>query len=201
LFLWAGTTGNKKLAGGKKRMNLNKADIILLKNGTGLDDEAIELGGGTIYYHAAGIVNTDGTLIEMTGNGVAKNNIGTEYLGKTAFDVFRLIAPMPFSVIQGIADYAETELSRKVPYNWGAIIGEGFKSILGWVGIKMTANPFNAKSDFDCSEFWSDAYLSQDINLCPLIADESLVAPGDLGKSLLLKKVYAVGNKGNIVAC
>lgn len=176
---------------------LQKGDIGLVIGNT-ITDELIKLGTHSPYNHAFLIVDTQGTVIEMQGSGIWKNSLSGGYIRKCNFDIYR--TNYPFDILNNVCDDAYQELARKIKYNWGAIVGETFKSILGFFHIPFQKNPFSAPSQDDCSEFVNDMFRAQgkQFDLCPQIADESLVAPGDIAKGGQCFKVYSFDVHGNV---
>lgn len=157
---------------------LRQADLIFVR-GKGLSDRVIENITHSPYSHVAGIVK-DNELVESQFPG------GVRYQALDAYDGYADIYTcdaLSDEQRQGIVAYVLSKLGAR--YSLEEI---------GWELVHFALH-FDLPSPDDgtcedCSQLWSDAYLSVGVDLCP--GGPAIRAPGDLAKSPLLRMVASI---------
>lgn len=157
-------------------MELKPCDLILVKN-KGFISDTIEEITHSPYSHVAGVIDSDGTLVEAEGF----EKTGQVPISKyTDYDVYRyegLTKRQEYEIL----GYINGQIGSR--YDYFLLVIEFFRYVFHT--ILPYKEPFGSHI---CSCLWFDAFKSVGINLCSDI-DSKYPSPADVSQSKLLKKI------------
>ena len=152
---------------------MRAGDILLFRGNSGIG-KIIQWGTKSKYSHIALCVSPKMNLaIEAQGTVRARDI----RLIKTPYDIFRIKEEYDYN-LDKVISFLVSKLNHKYDY-----LGVIFLGILKLFRLKKTANKWQKKRDYFCSELIWEAFAYEGLNIVPDKKEGSIVSPGDIAKS------------------
>ena len=156
---------------------MKAGDILLFHRNTGFS-KLISWGCRSIYSHCAVCVNADMNLaIEAQGR-----VRGEDIRRMTEYDVFRVKEVYPYE-LDDVVSFLVGKLNSRYDY-----LGVIFLGFLKLIQFKRSANKWQKKNDYFCSELVSTAFRVGGLDLVKHIGD-SVTSPADIARSEVVRRV------------
>jgi len=156
---------------------MKAGDILLFHRNTGFS-KLISWGTNSIYTHVAVCVNADMNLaIEAQGR-----VRGEDIRRMRDYDVFRVKEDYPYE-LDDVVSFLVGKLNSKYDY-----LGVIFLGFLKLIRFKRSANKWQKKNDYFCSELVSTAFRIGGLDLVENVGD-SVTSPADIAKSEIVRRI------------
>ncbi len=158
-----------------------KAGDILLFRGGGLVSKIIQWGTNSPYSHVALCVNIEMNLTIEAQSRVRANDIRR----MKDYDVFRVKQGYVYD-LDDVVSFLVSKLNNK--YDYAGVIFLGFLKL---IRFKRSANKWQKKNDYFCSELISEGFAVGGLDIVPKVKDD-VTSPADIARSEVIERVKDV---------
>jgi len=156
---------------------MEAGDILLFKRNTGLS-RLISWGTHSIYTHCAICVDAEMNLMIEAEGCVRARDVRKS----KDYDVFRVKQGYPYD-LDDVISFLVDKLGNR--YDWAGVIFLGFLKL---IHFKKSANKWQKKNDYFCSELVSEAFEYGGLDLVDKVED-SVTSPADIARSEVIGRV------------
>ncbi len=157
---------------------MRAGDILLFRGNSGIS-KIIQWGTNSPYSHTAVIVDIGKNIaIEAQGRVRAQ-----DIRKMKDYDVFRVKEGYPYD-LDDVVSFLVSKLNNR--YDWAGVIFLGFLKL---IRFKHSANKWQKKNDYFCSELVSEAFAKGGLDIVPKVDEASITSPADIARSMVIMRV------------
>ncbi len=156
---------------------MQAGDILLFRRGS-LISKIIQWGTNSPYSHVAICVDPDKNLL-IEAQGIVRAN---DIRRVKDYDIFRVKQGYIYD-LDDVISYLVDKLNSNYDY-----LGVIYLGLLKLFQMKKTANAWQKKKDYFCSELLSGGFEYGGLDIAPQIEDD-VTSPGDIADSEIIEKI------------
>lgn len=157
---------------------MNAGDMLLFR-AHGFLPKLISWGTNSPYSHVAVCVDPGKNLLIEAQVRVRANDIRK----MKDYDVFR-IRPEHYYDLNKVVSFLVDKLNNKYDYK-----GVAFLGLMKLLRLKRTANKWQKKNDYFCSELVYESFNAGGLDIVPKVPAADITSPGDIARSEVLEKI------------